>query len=72
MSSFARKVKRNELKEAIKKRKEQHRRLHPGKKFIDVKFNKFWGKYQETIKKKKWFFLKRILHKVVFSFLNVK
>lgn len=53
MSSFARQVQREKLKTAIKKRKEQFKAMNPGKKFIDVKFNKFWGKYQETIKKNK-------------------
>lgn len=53
MGSFARKIKREELKTAIKKRKEQHKKMHPGKKFVDVKFNKFWAKYQEKMRDKK-------------------
>lgn len=52
MSSFARKVKRNELKKAFQKRKERYEKMNPGKKFVDVKFNKLWARYQETIKNK--------------------
>ena len=72
MSSFARKVNREKLKTALKKRKEQHKRMHPGKKFVDVKFNKLWGKYREKMHETKWFFLKGILHIVVFLLKNVK
>lgn len=53
MSSFARTVKRQQLKAAVKKRKEQHKKTHPGKKFVDVKFNKFWALYQEKTQEKK-------------------
>ena len=72
MSSFERKVKREKLKTALKKRKEQHKRMHPGKKFVDVKFDKLWGKYREKMQEKKWFFLKGILRYVVFSFKKWK
>ena len=52
MSSFARTVKRQQLKAAVKKRKEQHKKMNPGKKFVDVKFNKFWALYREKTKGK--------------------
>lgn len=52
MGSLARKQKRNELKRAVKRNKEEFRKLHPGKKYVDIKFSRYWNKYKETVEKK--------------------
>lgn len=52
MSSYERMAKRRELKNALKKRKEQFKKMNPGKKFVDVKFNKLWKAYQERMQEK--------------------